>query len=89
MYAKGIQKTVCAMITFMRPRLIPRDAKKIKVATAVTISGTINGNVIKPLLNSLDLNSPPLTIAKAENVAIIVASGAAENAIIKEFIVAD
>ena len=67
---------------------MPRDAKKINVATAVTISGTIKGNVIKPLLNSLKRNSPPLTSASAEKVAIIVANGAAAKATIKELIVA-
>ena len=31
MKAKGIQKTVCAIITLINPKLIPSDAKKIKV----------------------------------------------------------
>ena len=86
--ANGMQNTVWAIITLISPRLIPRDAKKINVATAVTISGTIKGNVIKPLLNSLKRNSPPLTSASAEKVAIIVANGAAAKATIKELIVA-
>ena len=41
--------------------------------------------MIKPLLNSLKRNSPPLTSARAEKVAIIVANGAAAKATIKEF----
>ena len=44
--------------------------------------------MIKPLLNSLKRNSPPLTSASAEKVAIIVANGAAAKATIKELIVA-
>ena len=58
---------------------MPINAKNIKVATAVTISGTINGSVTNPLENSLLLNDPPLTTTKAVNVAIAVAQTVAIN----------
>ena len=79
-----MQNTVCAIITLINPKLIPKVAKNINVATAVTISGTIKGSVIRPLLNSFPLKPPPLTMTKAEIVAIAVAIGAAVIAIIRE-----
>ena len=84
-YAKGIQNTICATKIDKTPSLKLIAEKKINVATAVTISGTIIGNEIKPKDADLPLKFPPLTIPIEAAVATIVAIDAAIRAITREF----
>jgi hypothetical protein len=65
--------------------LNPIVEKKINVATAVTISGTIIGSDIKANEANLPLNFPPRTIPIAAAVAITVETIAAIIAMLKEF----
>jgi len=58
--------------------------KKISVATAVTISGTMIGRLISPKVADLPRNEPPRTIAIAADVAIMVEAVAARMAIVTE-----
>src|SRR6056297_262725 len=82
-YAKGMQKAICAMRIVNRPRSKPMALKKISVATAVTISGTIKGREIRPNDAVRSLNRPPRTIAVAASVAMVVDTVAAMIAMMK------
>tara|TARA_E500000331_G_scaffold276872_1_gene269515 strand:- start:2062 stop:2328 length:267 start_codon:yes stop_codon:yes gene_type:complete len=70
------------------PVVNPIAEKKISVATAVTISGTIKGKFINAKLTDLPRNLPERSIAVAAIVAIIVADVAAIIAMDTEFIAA-
>ena len=58
--------------------------KKIKRATAVTISGTNRARLISAMLTVRPRNRPPLTRASAAAVAIRVAPVAASSGIVSE-----
>ena len=75
-----MQKTICAMRIVRYPVVNPRAEKKINVATAVTISGTIKGKLINAKLTDLPRNRPARSIAVAAIVAIKVADVAAISA---------
>ena len=62
--------------------------KKISVATAVTISGTISGRLISAKLADFPRNLPDRSMAVAAIIATMVADVAAINAIVMELIVA-
>ena len=59
--------------------------KKIRVATAVTISGTMIGMLISARLSAFPLKAPPRTMATAAAVAMMVLATAAESAMVSEF----
>jgi len=59
--------------------------KKIKVATAVTISGTMMGRLRREILRFLPLKGDVLTTPMAAEKAIVVAMTAAIKAIVIEF----
>ena len=59
--------------------------KKTRVATAVTISGTMIGMLINAKFNDLPRKAPPRTIAIAAAVAMLVLVTAAESAMVSEF----
>ena len=64
------------------------ELKKISVATAVTISGTMSGSEIRPNETVRSLKRPPRTMAVAADVAIAVDKVAAIIAMVKELIAA-
>ena len=64
---------------------MPIAEKKIRTATAVTISGTISGSVISPSETVLPRKLPPLASTRAPMVAIAVAKTVATVATISEF----
>ena len=72
----------------MYPRVNPMELKKISVATASTISGTMMGSVIRPSEGCVDGYFPPRTIAVAAAVAIGRGNVAAMIAIENELIAA-
>ena len=84
-YAKGMQKTMWATRMVSTPRSNPIIEKKISVATAVTISGTIRGRLISPKTPPRSRNDPPRTMAIAAAVAMLVDVTAAPMAMISEF----
>ena len=63
----------------------PIALKKIRVATAVTISGTMIGRLMSAKLTDFPRNAPPRTIPTAAEVAMTVDVTAAMAAIDNEF----
>ena len=59
--------------------------KKISVATAVTISGTISGRLISAKVADFPRNRPPRIMTRLAATAIVVAADAASTAMVIEF----
>ena len=83
-----MQNAIWATRIVIYPRANPMKLKKINVATARTISGTMMGSEIRPKEGVRRRYFPPRTIAVAAAVAIAVAKVAAMMAIENELIAA-
>ena len=79
-----MQNTMCATTIEAWPSVKPIAEKKISVATAVTISGTMMGREISAKLAERPRNAPPLTMPIAAAVAMVVAATAASVAMPSE-----